>query len=60
MKERVPEVAKLLRFIATPSRLLLLCQLSQGEFTVSSLEATTGIAQPALSQQLADLRQRNL
>ncbi|KAB0516837.1 helix-turn-helix transcriptional regulator, partial [Xanthomonas cissicola] len=42
------------------SRLLLLCQLSQGEFTVSSLEATTGIAQPALSQQLADLRQRNL
>lgn len=60
MKERVPEVAELLRFMATPSRLLLLCQLSQGESTVSGLEATTGIRQPALSQQLADLRQRNL
>ncbi|MCC8533350.1 metalloregulator ArsR/SmtB family transcription factor [Xanthomonas phaseoli] len=48
------------RFIATPSRLLLLCQLSQGESTVSGLEATTGIRQPALSQQLADLRQRQL
>lgn len=60
MKERVPEVAELLRFIATPSRLLLLCQLSQAESTVSGLEATTGIRQPALSQQLADLRQRKL
>ena len=33
MKERVPEVAELLRFMATPSRLLLLCQLAQGEMT---------------------------
>lgn len=60
MKERVPDVAELLRFMATPSRLLLLCELSQGESTVSGLEATTGIRQPALSQQLADLRQRQL
>ncbi|AUI09846.1 metalloregulator ArsR/SmtB family transcription factor [Stenotrophomonas maltophilia] len=60
MKERVPEVAELLRFMATPSRLLLLCQLAQGEMTVGGLEEATGIRQPALSQQLAELRQRKL
>ncbi|EMF60695.1 putative transcriptional regulator, ArsR family [Stenotrophomonas maltophilia EPM1] len=60
MKERAPEVAELLRFMATPSRLLLLCQLSQGESTVGALEEATGIRQPALSQQLAELRQRHL
>ncbi len=60
MKERVPEVAELLRFMATPSRLLLLCQLAQGEMTVGGLEDATGIRQPALSQQLAELRQRKL
>lgn len=60
MKERAPEVAELLRFMATPSRLLLLCQLSQGESTVGGLEEATGIRQPALSQQLAELRQRHL
>lgn len=60
MKDRVPEVADLLRFMATPSRLLLLCQLSQGESTVGGLEEATGIRQPALSQQLAELRQRQL
>jgi len=60
MKERVPEVAELLRFMATPSRLLLLCQLAQGEATVGALEDATGIRQPALSQQLAELRQRQL
>ncbi len=60
MKERVPEVAELLRFMATPSRLLLLCQLAQGEMTVGGLEDATGIRQPALSQQLGELRQRKL
>ncbi|HFF5940907.1 MULTISPECIES: ArsR/SmtB family transcription factor [Stenotrophomonas] len=59
-KERVPEVAELLRFMATPSRLSLLCQLAQGELTVGGLEEATGIRQPALSQQLAELRQRKL
>nr|CAF1796354.1 Biofilm growth-associated repressor [Bacillus subtilis] len=53
-------MAELLRFMATPSRLLLLCQLAQGEMTVSGLEDATGIRQPALSQQLAELRQRKL
>lgn len=48
MKERVPEVAELLRFMATPSRLLLLCQLSQGESTVGGLEEATGRRPPEI------------
>lgn len=60
MKAKVPEVAELLRLVATPSRLLVLCQLSQGELSVGALEQATGIRQPGLSQQLAELRQAGL
>lgn len=45
-----------LRLLANPERLLLLCQLSQGEFSVGELEAQLDIHQPTLSQQLAVLR----
>ena len=38
MKAQVPEVAELLRTIATPTRLLLLCQIAQGEPSVADLE----------------------
>jgi ArsR family transcriptional regulator len=48
-------VAKL-KLLANEDRLLLLCQLSQGEMCVSELEATLGIRQPTLSQQLGVLR----
>ncbi|MDM0046775.1 metalloregulator ArsR/SmtB family transcription factor [Variovorax dokdonensis] len=45
-----------LKVLAHEARLLLLCQLSQGEMCVSDLEATLGIHQPTLSQQLGVLR----
>ena len=45
-----------LKLLANPERLLLLCQLSQGEMCVSDLEQTLGIRQPTLSQQLSVLR----
>jgi ArsR family transcriptional regulator len=45
-----------LKLLANQDRLLLLCQLSQGEMCVSDLEAELGIRQPTLSQQLAVLR----
>lgn len=45
-----------LKLLANEERLLLLCQLSQGELCVSELEAQLGIHQPTLSQQLAVLR----
>ena len=49
-----------LKVLANQDRLLLLCQLSQGELCVSELEAQLGIAQPTLSQQLAVLRSEAL
>jgi DNA-binding transcriptional ArsR family regulator len=45
-----------LKVLANEDRLLLLCQLSQGERCVSELEETLGIRQPTLSQQLGVLR----
>jgi len=46
----------MLKLLANPDRLLLLCELANGERSVSSLEAATGIRQPTLSQQLGVLR----
>ena len=45
-----------LKLLANPERLLLLCQLSQGEFSVGELEEQLDIHQPTLSQQLGVLR----
>lgn len=45
-----------LKLLANEDRLLLLCQLSQGEACVSDLELSLGIRQPTLSQQLGVLR----
>ncbi|HLU77300.1 MAG TPA: metalloregulator ArsR/SmtB family transcription factor [Burkholderiales bacterium] len=56
MRDAATEVAGLLRTLGNADRLLLLCQLTEGEFCVSELEACTGISQPTLSQQLGVLR----
>jgi DNA-binding transcriptional ArsR family regulator len=45
-----------LKLLANADRLLLLCQLSQGEMCVSELEEALDIHQPTLSQQLGVLR----
>ena len=45
-----------LKVLANEDRLLLLCQLSQGEMCVSDLETRLDIRQPTLSQQLSVLR----
>ena len=45
-----------LKVLANEERLLLLCQLSQGEMCVSELEEELDIHQPTLSQQLGVLR----
>jgi DNA-binding transcriptional ArsR family regulator len=54
------EACKLLKVLSNPDRLLLLCQMTQGEFPVSALEEITGIRQPTLSQQLTVLREEQL
>lgn len=45
-----------LKVLANEDRLLLLCQLSQGELCVSDLQGLLDIRQPTLSQQLGVLR----
>ena len=45
-----------LKLLANEQRLLLLCQLSQGEMCVGELEECLDIHQPTLSQQLGVLR----
>ncbi|HCE09531.1 MAG TPA: transcriptional regulator [Oxalobacteraceae bacterium] len=50
------EATAALRVLANEDRLLLLCQLSQGEKSVGELEELLDLRQPTLSQQLGVLR----
>jgi ArsR family transcriptional regulator len=50
----------LMRVMANADRLMLLCQLSQGEKSVGELENLLNIHQPTLSQQLTVLREAEL
>jgi ArsR family transcriptional regulator len=50
------EAVAALKVLANQERMLLLCQLAQGEMCVSDLEEQLEIRQPTLSQQLAVLR----
>ena len=54
------EAASLLKALANPGRLLLLCQMIGTERSVAELGDLTGIAQPSLSQQLGVLRGERL
>lgn len=60
MRQAASEAANTLRSLSHPDRLMLLCQLSQGERSVSELEELLGIQQPNLSQQLGVLRNEGL
>lgn len=60
MRQSAGDAALMLRSLAHQDRLLLLCQLSQGELCVSDLEVQLGIQQPNLSQQLGVLRREGL
>lgn len=46
--------------MAHEDRLLLLCQLTEGEQNVGELEARVGLHQPSLSQHLGVLREEGL
>ncbi len=60
MKIAVTDTANLLKTLGNADRLLLLCQLTQGEACVSELETLLQIQQPTLSQQLTVLRNEGL
>ena len=56
MRKAANQACALMRAMSNPDRLLLLCQLSQGELCVQDLEEALDIRQPTLSQQLGVLR----
>lgn len=60
MARHAGEAAALLKALAHPARLLVLCQLVQGERSVGELQPITGLSMSALSQHLAVLREMEL
>jgi len=56
LRQAAGQAVSALKVLANEDRLLLLCQLSQGEMAVGELEEALGIRQPTLSQQLGVLR----
>jgi DNA-binding transcriptional ArsR family regulator len=56
LRNGAAQAVGVLKILANEDRLMLLCQLSQGEHCVSELEEELGIVQPTLSQQLGVLR----
>lgn len=60
MAAHADDAARLLRALANPHRLMVLCVLSEGEVSVSELNARVPLSQSALSQHLAVLREDGL
>ncbi len=54
------EAARLLRALSNERRLMILCQLGDGERAVGELLPLVGLSQSALSQHLAVLREEGL
>ncbi len=60
LQARALRATRLLKAMSNPVRLLVLCQLAEGEKSVGELETVAKVSQSALSQHLALLRQRGL
>ena len=60
ISESASAACGMLKILANEDRLLILCQLSQGDKNVGELKEILGIQQPTLSQQLTVLRTEGL
>jgi len=60
LQESAERASTLLKAMANKRRLLILCQLAEGEKSVGDLETLINLNQSALSQHLAILRRNNL
>jgi ArsR family transcriptional regulator len=60
LRDRADEVASLMKILAHPGRLLVACELMEGECSVSEIESRTGVRQPNLSRDLARMRDAGL
>lgn len=60
LQARAAEVAGLMKTLSHPNRLLIVCQLMDGERSVSQIEEDSGVRQPTLSRDLGRLRDEGL
>lgn len=60
MRLHAADASRVLKALANEKRLLLLCQLVEGECSVGELNARVDLSQSALSQHLAVLRDEGL
>jgi len=60
LEENATKASDLLKVMANQSRLMIMCNLLQGEMSVQQLQSAVGLSQSALSQQLAVLRGNHL
>lgn len=56
-EESAGRAAALLRLLSNEKRLMILCQLVDGEMSVGEIQSRVGLSQSALSQHLALLRE---
>lgn len=57
LRQNAEDASQLLKIIANPHRLMILCTLIDGELSVGELNSRIDISQSTLSQHLAILRQ---
>lgn len=60
LQESAEAAATMLKMLASPARLMVLCRLVEGEASVGKLCEKTDISQSAISQHLAKLRAEGL
>ena len=60
MQRHAEQAAQLLKSLAHPARLRVLCRLVEGEASVGELQAQVGLSMSALSQHLAVMREAAL
>ncbi len=60
MEETADEVSGYMKLLSAPGRLMVLCQLVEGEMSAGALCDAVGMKPPAMSQQLAILRREGI
>ncbi|MFZ4379009.1 MAG: metalloregulator ArsR/SmtB family transcription factor [Polynucleobacter sp.] len=60
MHASAADACKLMKVLSNRDRMMLLCEIAQGEKCVSELETALDLHQPTLSQQLTVLRKEKL
>lgn len=60
LQSHAQRIAGLLKAMSNPARLIILCQIAEGERSVGELERAVGLSQSSISQHLAVLRAQDV